>query len=153
MMPVLNLPPFSSRIRRAPSGKEEIFDPFRKKYVRLTREEWVRQHFLDYLVTHLGYPPALLVVEARLTFNGMNRRSDILVYNKAGNPCLVVECKAPSVPITQEVFDQVARYNMSLEVSYIAVTNGMAHYACRIDHASRSYEFLKQVPAFEQLSP
>lgn len=153
MMTELNLPPCTPRIRRSLSGKEEIFDPFRKKYVRLTPEEWVRQHFLDYLVTHLGYPPALLVVEARLTFNGMSRRSDILAYNKAGNPCLVVECKAPSVPITQEVFDQVARYNMSLEVSYIAVTNGMVHYACRIDHALRRYEFLKQVPAFKQLSP
>ncbi|MCK9421199.1 MAG: type I restriction enzyme HsdR N-terminal domain-containing protein [Bacteroidales bacterium] len=148
MIHQLNLPEFKPRIRDD-SGKKEIFDRFRKKFIRLTPEEWVRQHFLDFMVTRLKFPASLIVVEASLIFNGMTKRFDILAYNTSGNPCLVVECKAPSREITQDVFDQVAIYNMTLAVNYLVVTNGLTHYCCRIDHQARAYTFLKEIPTFE----
>jgi len=150
-MQKLNLPAFEIRIRQNRSGKEEIFDPFRRRFVRLTREEWVRQHFLNFLVTQKGYPPAVIVVEGSLTYNRLKKRSDILVYGPTRNPCLVVECKAPEVEITQDVFDQVAMYNMSLTVGFLVVTNGLQHYACRIDHRTKTFEFLKEIPEYREI--
>lgn len=148
----LNLPAIDARLRAGINGKQEIFDVIRKKYVRLTPEEWVRQHFLNYMISHLGYPPSLIVVEAALTYNNMKKRFDILAYLSNGKPCLVVECKAPSVDLTQAVFDQVAMYNMTLAVDYLVVTNGLSHYACRIDHGKREYAFLKEVPGFGEVT-
>lgn len=150
-MQALNLPDAGFRTRTGKNGKMEIFDPFRKKFVRLTPEEWVRQHFLQYMVHQLGFPASLIVVEAALIFNRMKKRFDILAYDSGGKPCLVVECKAPNVEINQDVFDQVAMYNMSLEVSYIVVTNGLSHFACLIDHENRIYSFLKEIPEFKQM--
>jgi len=152
MMHTLNLPEFAPQVRNNSNGKKEIFDPFRKKFVRLTPEEWVRQHFLNLMVTRLGFPASLIVVEASLTVNRMARRFDILAYTSDGNPCLVVECKAPSIKISQDVFDQVAMYNMKLRVNYLVVTNGLAHYACHIDHGSSTYDFLKDLPTYESLN-
>jgi len=148
MMQQLNLPDFEARIRHDRNGKQEIFDGFRRKFVRLTPEEWVRQHFLNFLVTQKGYPVSVIVVEASLTYNRLKKRGDILVYGPGGNPCLVVECKSPEVEITQGVFDQVAMYNMSLTVDFLVVTNGLQHYACRIDHHKKSFQFLKDVPEY-----
>lgn len=150
-MQQLNLPEAGFRTRNGKSGKTEIFDPYRRKFVRLTPEEWVRQHFLHYMVNQLGFPASLIVVEAALIYNRMKKRFDILAYDPGGKPCVVVECKAPSIEITQDVFDQVAMYNMSLEVSYIVVTNGLTHFACLIDHEKRSYSFLKEIPDFSQM--
>jgi len=147
----LNLPAYEPRIREDHKGKREIFDPFRKKFVRLTPEEWVRQHFLNYLVVAKGFPASVIVVEAFLPVNRLKKRCDILVYGPAGKPVLVVECKAPEVEITQAVFDQVARYNMTLLVDYLVVTNGMQHYACRIDHRKRKFEFLQEVPEYREV--
>ena len=152
MLRQLNLPDFAPRLREGKNGKHEIFDGIRKRYVRLTPEEWVRQNFLNLMVTHLGYPSSLIVVEAELTYNQMKKRFDILAYHAGGDPCLVVECKATSVEITQAVFDQVAMYNMTLMVGHLVVTNGLTHYSCRIDHEKRTYTFLKEIPAYEMLN-
>lgn len=147
-LPLLNLPEFGPQLRSGVSGKPEIFDAIRRKYVRLTPEEWVRQHFLHYMVSNLGYPATLIVVEAALKYNNMTRRFDILACRPDGSPALVVECKSPSVEITQAVFNQVAVYNLTIEADFLAVTNGLSHYACRIDHKARSWQFLTELPAF-----
>ena len=152
MIPKLNLPDFAPSFREGKNGKQEIFDKIRKKFVRFTPEEWVRQNFLNFLVTTLGFPASLIVVEAELTYNQMKKRFDILTYFSDGNPCMVVECKAPSVVLTQSVFDQVAMYNMTLLVNFLIVTNGLTHYICRIDHDKRTYTFLKEIPTYEMLN-
>jgi hypothetical protein len=151
-METLNLPNIEARTRLDSKGKLEIFDTIRKKFVRLTPEEWVRQHFLQFMVLQLGFPANLIVVEAALKYNNMVKRFDILAYRADGKPCFVVECKSPDVEITQAVFDQVAMYNMTLTVDYLAVTNGMLHYFCRIDHEKRTYTFLKDAPTFGKLN-
>ncbi len=151
-MEKLNLPEIAARTRPGKSGKQEIFDEIRKKFVRLTPEEWVRQHFLHFMVHQLGFPASLIVVEAAIKYNSMPKRFDILAYRTDGKPCLVVECKGPEIEITQAVFDQVAMYNMTLTVDYLAVTNGISTYSCSIDHEKRSYSFLKEMPAFEFLN-
>jgi hypothetical protein len=110
-----------------------------------------KAHFLNFLVTCKGYPASVMVVEAFLTVNRLKKRCDILVYGPGKKPILVVECKAPEIEITQGVFDQVARYNMTLTVDHLVVTNGLQHYACRIDHHKRSFEFLKDVPGYEDV--
>jgi hypothetical protein len=150
-LPKLNLPGMEARTRAGDGGRPEIFDPVRKKFVRLTPEEWVRQHFLHFMTGYLGYPPSLVAVEAAIRYNRMVRRFDILAYRSGGIPALVVECKAPSVRITQDVFDQAAMYNMTLKVGYLAVTNGLEHFACRIDHEKQTYAFLPEMPTFESL--
>jgi hypothetical protein len=150
-MEKLNLPEITSRTRLGKNGKLEIFDEIRKKFVRLTPEEWVRQHFLHFMVIQLGIPASLIVVESSLKYNNMLKRFDILAYNAEGKPCMVIECKSPEIEITQTVFDQVAMYNMTLTVDYLAVTNGMSHYACKIDHDKRTYAFLNEIPTYEML--
>ena len=152
-MEKLNLPEINARIREGKNGKTEIFDEIRKKFVRLTPEEWVRQHFLHFMIFQLGFPASLIVVEAELIYNKLKKRFDILAYRADGKPCFVVECKSPDVEITQAVFDQVAMYNMTLTVDYLAVTNGKSHYACQIDHEKRTYTFLREVPAYDMLNP
>ncbi|MCX6305330.1 MAG: type I restriction enzyme HsdR N-terminal domain-containing protein [Bacteroidetes bacterium] len=151
-MEKLNLPAIASRIRTGKNGKQEIFDEIRKKFVRLTPEEWVRQHFLHMMVNQLGYPASLIVVEAALKYNNMLKRFDILAYRADGKPCLVVECKSPGVEITQAVFDQVAMYNMTLTVDFVAVTNGLSHYSCQIDHIKRTYTFLTDLPTYQSVN-
>ena len=151
-MEKINLPDISNPVREGKNGKPEIFDGIRKKYVRLTPEEWVRQHFLHLMTGQLGFPASLIVVEAAIKYNKMAKRFDILAYRADGKPCFVVECKSPDVEITQAVFDQVAMYNMTLTVDYIAVTNGISHYACKIDHKNKSYTFLKEIPTYEMLT-
>lgn len=150
-MQTLCLPVYETRIRTGRNGNPEIFDPIRKKFVRLTAEEWVRQHFLNFLTTVKNYPASLITVEASLTYNRQLKRCDILVYGLNRNPLLVVECKAPNVEITQDVFDQVAMYNMTLTVEYLVVTNGMRHFACKIDQQKKSYGFLRDVPGYQEI--
>ena len=151
-MDQLNLPDSDFRTRKGKNGKNEIFDPYRKKFVSLTPEEGVRQHFLSFMVHHLDFPASLIVVEAAISYNRMKKRFDILAYNSNGKPCMVVECKAPSVDISQDVFDQAAMYNMSLGVEYLVVTNGLKHFACRIDHEKRNYSFLPEIPDYMQMT-
>ena len=149
-MQALNLPDAALRIRRI-GEKMEVFDRIRKKFVTLTPEEWVRQHFIHYLTDYRNVPDSLVAVEASLRYYRLKKRSDIVVYGNDGTPRLIVECKAPEVPVTQAVFDQVAMYNMALKVPYLAVTNGMEHFACYIDHEKQKYHFLKEIPEYKDL--
>ena len=150
-MPELKLPEYPARIRSKKDGKQEIFDPIRRKFVRLTPEEWVRQHFLNFLVNHHNYPASLIHVEASLTYNHLTKRSDIVVYSRQGKPMMAVECKAPTVGITQNVFEQLAMYNFTLKVSYLALTNGMQHYICRMVPENGGYTFLEELPEYNEL--
>ena len=146
-MEKLNLPEYDLRIR-SEEGKQVIFDPIRKKYVVLTPEEWVRQNFIEYLKIEKKYPQNLMSVEKQVMVNGKQRRFDLLIYSRKGQPHLIAEFKAPSVKITQETFDQVVRYNMALHVERVVVSNGMQHFACEIDYEQNSYSFLKEIPEF-----
>lgn len=150
-MQSLNLPAFPFRIREG-EGRKQIFDVFRKKYVTLTPEEWVRQHFLAWMHLQKQYPLGLIAVEVSLKYHRLQKRADAIIYGKDGQPLMMVECKAPSVKLTQEVFDQIARYNFSFGVKYLAVTNGLVHYCCRREGESTSWVFLEEVPDFEALS-
>jgi len=149
-MESLNLPTYSFNIKFQEQRKY-IFDTLRKKYVLLTPEEWVRQNFLKYLIEEKKYPASLIFVEMEMKLNKLSKRCDAVVFNRNANPVLIVECKAASVKIDQIVFEQIARYNMQLQVNYLIVTNGLNHYCCKIDFEKQSYEFLKDVPVFDEL--
>lgn len=149
-MKQLNLPQYSFRIS-GKDGDEMILDTIRKKYVKLTPEEWVRQNFIQYLVNEGKYPPGLIGVEVMSKYNDLKKRVDILVHNRSGKPVLIVECKSPDVKIADEVFEQIATYNMGFKVPYLVVTNGIDHYACKIDHEQKKHEFLNVIPLYEDL--
>lgn len=146
----LNLPGYSFNIIED-DGFKKIFDSIRKKYVRLTPEEWVRQNFITYLVKILAYPPGLIAVEKAFRWNRFSRRTDILVHNRKGKPVMLVECKAPDIKINDAVFDQIVCYNMKLQVPILVVTNGIAHYACRVDNNQGRYSFLESLPVYPDL--
>lgn len=146
-MRALNLPSYSFKLKES-SGKVQILDELRKKYVVLTPEEWVRQHIVQYLIQEKKYPSSLIAVEIGLKYNQLQKRADVLVYDRQGAPLLLVECKAPEVKITQDVFHQIAVYNMSFKVKYLLVTNGMDHFICEMDYTTNSYQFLKEIPVF-----
>ncbi|MFL5765494.1 MAG: type I restriction enzyme HsdR N-terminal domain-containing protein [Bacteroidia bacterium] len=141
------MPPYEFKFKQV-SELVQIFDAFRKKYVVLTPEEWVRQNFLQYLVNEKAFPASLIAVEIGLKYNQLKKRADILVYDKQGKPFLMVECKAPEVAISQDTFDQVARYNMAFRVKYLVVTNGLNHFCCAMDYDTGSYQYLETIPAF-----
>ncbi len=123
-----------------------VFDPLRKKYVALTPEEYVRQHFTAWMTDVLGYPASLMNNEVSLSLNNTRRRCDTVVFRSDGTPAIIVEYKAPTVPITQEVFDQIARYNMVLRSKYLIVSNGLNHFCCEMNYERESYSFLKYIP-------
>lgn len=143
----LNLPGFSFKTRKTERG-EEIWDEFRKKYVVLTPEEWVRQHFLKFLSTHLGYPRTLLKTEFEIRFNKLKKRPDIVAFARSGDPLMVVECKAPHVKITQETFKQAAIYNQTLKAGLLVVTNGLEHYCCEQNIDAGTFQFIEKIPAY-----
>jgi|UniRef100_UPI004047A437 hypothetical protein len=147
-MQVLNLPTYNFKLK---SNEKQtlIFDILRKKYFVLTPEEWVRQHIVKYLLNEKKYPSGLIALEKQLTVNNQKKRTDILVFNQMGLPHLIVECKAPHIPITQDTFDQIARYNLKLNASYLMVSNGMTHYFCKMDFEKESYVFLAELPAYK----
>ncbi len=149
-MQSLNLPAFQFKFALR-KGKKIIFDPFRKRFVALSPEEWVRQHFLAWLHFYKGYPVGLISVEASLRYNNMHKRADAIVYSKTGKPLMIIECKAADVMITQEAFDQIARYNFSFGVRYLAVTNGVEHYCCTRADIESQWVFLEGVPDYENL--
>jgi hypothetical protein len=146
----LNLPEYSFRIT-GKEGQEMILDPIRKKLVRLTPEEWVRQNFVQYLITEGKYPAGLIGIEVMSKYNNLKKRVDILVHDRTGKPVMIVECKSPDIKIDDKVFDQIVCYNMGFKVPYILVTNGLDHYACRIDYEANKYEFLLVIPLYEDL--
>jgi hypothetical protein len=146
----LNLPEYSFKIT-GKEGNEMILDPVRRKYVKLTPEEWVRQNFIQYLIQEGKYPAGLLGIEVLFRLNKLKRRVDILVHTRTGEPVLIVECKSPDVPLDEKVFEQIATYNMKYKVPYLVVTNGLHHYACIIDHQEMKVEYLLVIPLYQDL--
>lgn len=144
----LNLPSYPFKIKED-SNATYIFDEIRKKYLVLTPEEWVRQHVVQYLILEKNYPKSLIKLEGGLTLNSLQKRSDILLYNNDGMKIMLVECKAPSVKITQSTFDQIARYNFIHQVNHLLVSNGLSHYCCEIDHTRQTYRFLAETPYYK----
>ncbi len=147
----LNLPETEMRFCKKDSGTF-VFDPFRKKFVKLTPEEWVRQNFLAWLVNYLGYPKGLIAVEAPLKYNSLQKRADAVIYNKAGSPLMIVECKSAHIEINQDTFSQAASYNFSFRTKYLVLTNGIMHYCCKLDFDNKNYQFLKEIPRYENLA-
>lgn len=145
--PALNFPAYEFRLRENES-RPEIFDPSRKKWVTLTPEEWVRQHTLAWLSQEKKYPLSRMGVEKTISVNGLAKRCDIIVFDREAKPALIVECKAPEVEITQAVFDQAARYNMTLGADLFLLTNGLRHFCCTLDHIEQKYNFIKELPGF-----
>mgnify|MGYP003402589949 FL=1 len=146
-MQKLNFPSYSFRFKNS-ENKVAIFDEIRKKFVILTPEEWVRQHTVQYLIQEYNYPKSLLNVEKQVKINGMSKRYDIVVFNSDGSIFLIVECKQPDVPISQNTFDQIARYNFTLKAEFLMVTNGLNHYFCQMNFEKEQYTFLKELPTY-----
>ena len=128
-----------------------IFDIIRKRYIALTPEEWVRQHFVSYLISYKGYPLGLIGNEISLRLNGQNRRCDTVIYDIYGSPLMIIEYKAPHITLNQEVFNQVIRYNIALKVKYLVVSNGINHYCCVMDYDNMCPHFLKEIPDYNEL--
>ncbi|RAV27843.1 type I restriction enzyme HsdR N-terminal domain-containing protein [Sinomicrobium soli] len=148
-MEPLHFPPYDFRFKNR-ENKTYIFDSIRKKFVLLQPEEWVRQHVVRFLLSEKNYPASLVNVEKELRVNGLKRRYDIVVYTSQGEITLIVECKAPSVRITQETFDQIARYNLTLNGKFLMVTNGLRHYFCQMDYDREKYIFLPDIPVYSR---
>ncbi len=150
-MPTLNLPPYEAKII-VENNKRRIFDILRRSYVALTPEEWVRQHFIHYLINEKGYPQSLLANETQIELNNIKLRCDTVVYDNTITPKAIIEYKAPTIPITQNVFSQIARYNLVLKVDYLIISNGMKHYCCKMDYNKNSYTFLQEIPHYRELT-
>jgi len=147
-METLNLPTYNFKLKNS-QNKTLIFDKLRKKYVVLTPEEWVRQHFVHFLIDQKKYPETLIAIEKQLTINNLKKRTDILIFNSDGKPEVVIECKAPSIKISQKTFDQIARYNLQLKADFLIVTNGLTHFYCKMDFKNKTYIFLKNLPDYK----
>ena len=130
-------------------NKVSIFDVIRKKFIVLTSEEWVRQHVIHFLIEEKKYPKSLINVEKNIKFNGLVKRYDIVVFHPNGNINILVECKAPEIRISQQTFDQIARYNLTLKADFLMVTNGLLHFYCQINFEKQSYHFLENLPEYQ----
>ena len=146
-MPKLNLPNAILKTKLV-GGTTQVFDAVRKKYLVLTPEEWVRQHFIHYLNSEKKYPLGLMGVEQMVKYNEQSTRADIVLYTNEGKPNMIVECKAPKVKITQDAFNQIAKYNFKLRVDFLVVTNGMRHFCCAMDYESNKITFLEEIPSY-----
>lgn len=146
----LNLPQYEIRIGEQ-GGRRTIFDILRRKYVALTPEEWVRQHFVHYLTEHKGYPRTLLANEVELRSGTKRLRCDSVLYDNALQPRMIIEYKAPAIALQQKVFDQISAYNLLLHVDYLVVSNGLCHYCCKMDYDNQKYLFMKDIPRYENL--
>lgn len=149
--PALALPPAPLQLRHSDStkGDFEVFDTLRRKWLVLTPEEWVRQNFVHFLISQLGYPAGLVANEYGIRLNRTLRRCDTVVFDRTLRPAVIVEYKAPSVAITQRVFDQIARYNIVLQSRYLIVSNGLEHYCCRF--SGSAYTFRPALPTYSEL--
>jgi len=147
-MQQLNFPTYSFRFKNS-ENKVAIFDEIRKKFIQLTPEEWVRQHVVQFLQLEKNYPKSLINVEKLIKIYDLNKRYDIVVYQPNGELFLLIECKAPKVAVTQDTFDQIARYNLTLKAKFLMITNGLNHYFCQMDFENEKYVFLKDLPQFE----
>ena len=146
----LNLPGYPFKLTK----KEEqhyIFDEIRRKHLVLTPEEWVRQHFIQYLILEKKFPKSLIQVEGGLILNSLQKRTDLVIYNNLGERIMIVECKAPAVKITQAVFDQAARYNSVHKVKWLVVTNGLKHCYAIINHLEGQFAFKEELPVYQDL--
>ena len=148
-MQKLDFPTYTFRFKNS-ENKPYIFDVIRKKFVVLQPEEWVRQHCVHYLINKKKYPKSLINVEKELKINNLKKRYDIVVFNSDGSIHLIVECKAPKITINQSTFDQIARYNLALNATFLMVTNGLNHYYCSIDFDEERYQFLKDLPSYSK---
>ncbi len=146
-MQQLNFPSYSFRFKNS-KNKVSIFDEIRKKFIILTPEEWVRQHVVQFLIHEKKYPKSYINVEKLIKINSLNKRYDIIVYQASGKLFLLIECKSAQIKITQETFNQIARYNLSLDAKYLMVTNGLNHYFCEMDYENEKYLFLKDLPEY-----
>lgn len=146
-MEALNLPKTELKITTK-DDKPQVFDILRRKYVALTPEEWVRQQFVHHLIRDKGYPAECIGNEISLTLNGTKKRCDTVVYGRSAQPVMIIEYKSPQVEITQQVFEQISRYNIRLRVKWLVVSNGLQHYCCRIDYASGTSQFVEDIPSY-----
>lgn len=150
-MTQLNLPPADLRLSQR-EGQTYVFDTLRRRHIRLTPEEWVRQHFVHFLINHKGYPQEMLANEVSLSLNSTTKRCDTVLYDTEAHPRMIIEYKAPHIALSQRVFDQISRYNIVLRVPYLIVSNGLEHYCCQVDYEAQTYQFLRDIPSFNQLS-
>lgn len=149
-MEELNFPKYKFNINKGPKGWL-IFDKVRRKNIVLTPEEWVRQHLVEFLISEKYVPPTLMRMEMPLTVHQLSRRPDLVVYNSFGEPVIIAECKAPNIKISQNVFEQIAQYNLKLKVPYLMVTNGLTHYYCFADFNTKSIKFIPELPSYHEL--
>lgn len=147
-MEVLNLPTYQFRIKEE-NGSKYILDRCRNRFVKLTPEEWVRQNMVEYLIKEKQYPAGLIMNEATVDVNSMHKRCDTVIYNRDMTPQVIAEYKAPSVKITQKVFDQIAMYNMKLNVKFLIVSNGLSHYCCEVINDGKEIKFLQDIPTYQ----
>lgn len=148
-MQTLNLPKAALKIATK-NGRQVVFDPLRRRYVALTPEEWVRQHFVQFLVQHKGYPAAVIGNEVAIELFGTRKRCDSVVYDQNATPLMIIEYKAPEVEITQRTFEQIGRYNIRLRVKWLVVSNGLQHYCCRVDYENNRFEYLPDIPEYKE---
>jgi len=146
----LNFPKYNFRFK-SNENKTLIFDIIRKRFMVLTPEEWVRQHVIHFLISEKNYPISHINVEKQLKLNETIKRYDIVVFNPNGSIQIIIECKAPEIPITQLTFDQIARYNFVVNANYLFVTNGLEHYYCQMDFKNEKYLFLKDIPEYSKI--
>ena len=146
----LNLPPYNINIKNI-DGQRKIFDVLRRKFIILTPEEWVRQHFVHLLIDHKHYPTSLLANEVALQIGDKVIRADSVLYDTQLRPRMILEYKAPHIKLSQKVFDQIAAYNLLLHVDYLVVSNGIDSYICKMDYENQAYKFLKDIPNYEEL--
>ncbi len=149
-MSELNLPSFELRTREK-DGKQYIFDRLKKRYTRLTPEEYVRQHFINYLIVYKHFPEALLANEVQIELGNVKKRCDTVLYDKFLSPLMIIEYKSPKVVVGQDTFDQISRYNMKLQVPWLIVSNGLQHFCCKIDLATGEYHFRKEIPDYSEI--
>ncbi|MDR6563109.1 hypothetical protein J2Y60_001938 [Arcicella sp. BE140] len=143
----LNIPSYDYKLRKV-DEKIYIYDILRRKYIMLTPEEWVRQHFVHFLINHYHYPKSLIKLESSLKYNTLLKRTDIQVFGRDGKLKMIIECKAPYIPLSQQVFSQVAEYNQVLKAEFLTITNGMVYHCCKTDWENMNLEFLKDLPLF-----
>lgn len=148
-MQKLNFPNYTFRFKNS-ENKVSIFDEIRKKFILLTPEEWVRQHVVKFILEDKLYPKSHVNIEKIIKLNSLTKRYDVVVFQPDGKILLLVECKAPEVAITQNTFDQIARYNMQLDAKYMMVTNGLNHYFCQMDYEQEHYRFLTDIPQYSK---
>lgn len=147
----LNLPPYPFKIKKTEQGYY-LFDALRKKDILITPEEWVRQHFIQFLINQKQYPKALFAIEKGLKLHERNKRTDIVVYNSEAKPLLIVECKAPSIKIDQSVLDQIIRYNYVHQAKYLVLSNGLEHFCCELNYEEKLWEFIAEIPEYSSIN-